>query len=57
MEQLPSAGVDPNQVMNAISIKFDNLTTKKSGRTDKDTTVHVNGNMTVTVDPRSSSRS
>ena len=51
MEQLTSAGVDPNQVMSAISIKFDNLTTKESARTDKDATVHVNGNMTVTVDP------
>jgi hypothetical protein len=51
MQQLTSAGVDPNQVMSAISIKFDNLTTKESARTDKDATVHVNGNMTVTVDP------
>jgi hypothetical protein len=51
MEQLTSAGVDPNEVMSALSIKFDNLTTKESSRTDKDATVHVNGNMTVTVDP------
>jgi hypothetical protein len=51
MEQLTAAGVDPNQVMSAIAIKFDNLTTKESSRTDKDATVHVNGNMTVTVDP------
>ena len=37
-------------VMSAMSIKFDNVTTKESSRTDKDATVHVNGNMTVTVD-------
>ena len=37
--------------MSAMSIEFDNVTTKESSRTDKDATVHVTGNMTITVDP------
>ncbi len=51
VDQLSSAGVDLNSLMSAISIKFDNVATKESSRTDKEATVHVTGNMTTTVDP------
>jgi hypothetical protein len=34
-----------------MTIKFDNVTTKESSRTDKEATVHVTGNMTITADP------
>jgi hypothetical protein len=51
VSQLSSAGVDLNSLMNAVSIKFDNVTTKESSRTDKEATIHVTGNMTTTVDP------
>jgi hypothetical protein len=50
-EAFTAAGVNMADVMNAMSIKFDNVTTKESNRTDKEATVHINGNMTVTVDP------
>ena len=51
MDQLTSAGVNPNDLMSAMQIKFDNVTTKETSKTDKEATVHVDGNMTVTVDP------
>jgi hypothetical protein len=51
VEALASAGVDMNDLMSAMSFKFDNVATKETSRTDKDATVHVTGNVTVTVDP------
>jgi hypothetical protein len=50
MEQLTAAGVNPADLMNAMQIKFDNVATKETSRTDKEATVHVTGNMTVTAD-------
>ena len=38
-------------LMNAMTVKFDNITTKESSRTDKEATVHVTGNASVSIDP------
>jgi hypothetical protein len=48
---LESAGVNMTDMLNAMTVKFDNVTTKESSRTDTNATVHVTGNMTITVDP------
>jgi hypothetical protein len=49
-DQFQSAGVNMNDVMNAMTVKFDNVTTKETNRTDTNANVHVTGNMTITVD-------
>lgn len=51
MDELTANGVNASDLMSAMQIKFDNITTKETSKTDKEATVHVNGNMTVTVDP------
>jgi hypothetical protein len=51
MDQLTNAGIKLDDVMNAMTIKFDNVATKETSRSDKNATVHVTGNMTVSVDP------
>ncbi len=48
---LESAGVNMTDMLNAMTVKFDNVTTTESSRTDTNATVHVTGNMTITVDP------
>jgi hypothetical protein len=50
-EQLTQAGVNMADLMNAMTVKFDNITTKESSRTDKEATVHVTGNASVSIDP------
>ncbi len=51
VDALTQAGVKLDDVMSAMSVKFDNVTTKETSRADTKATVHVTGNMTVTVDP------
>ena len=48
--QFGQAGVNMTDVMNAMSIKFDNVTTTEVSKTDKAAKVHVAGSMTITVD-------
>jgi hypothetical protein len=36
--------------MNAMTVKFDNVSAKEVSKTDTKATVHVSGTMTVTVD-------
>jgi len=44
------AGINMTDVMNAMTVKFDNVSAKEVSKTDTKATVHVSGTMTVTVD-------
>jgi len=45
--QLEAAGVKVDDLLNAMTLKFSNLTTKETSKTDTKATVHVTGDMTV----------
>ena len=47
---LTAAGVKPEDLFNAMTLKFDNVATKEVSKTDTAATVHVTGNMTATFD-------
>jgi hypothetical protein len=50
MSALTAAGVKPEDLFGAMSFSFANLTTKEVTKTDTAATVHVTGDMTITVD-------
>ena len=47
---LTAAGVKPEDLFGAMSMSFANLSTKEVTKTDTAATVHVTGDMTLTVD-------
>jgi hypothetical protein len=47
---LAAAGVKPEDLFNAMTLKFDNVATTEVSKTDTAATVHVTGNMTATFD-------
>ena len=51
VDTFTQAGIKLDDVMNAMTVKFDNVTAKETSRADTNATVHVTGNMTITVDP------
>jgi hypothetical protein len=50
MSALTAAGVKPEDLFGAMSFSFANITTKEVTKTDTAATVHVTGDMTITVD-------
>jgi hypothetical protein len=50
MGALTAAGVKPEDIFGAMSMTFANVTTKEVSKTDTAATVHVTGDMTITVD-------
>ncbi|HLO35770.1 MAG TPA: hypothetical protein VK194_06800 [Candidatus Deferrimicrobium sp.] len=47
---LESAGVKMDDLLNAMSMKFENVATKEVSKTDTTATVHVTADMTMTFD-------
>jgi hypothetical protein len=50
MGALTAAGIKADDIFGAMSMTFANVTTKEVSKTDTAATVHVTGDMTVTVD-------
>jgi hypothetical protein len=50
MGALTAAGVKPEDILGAMSMTFANVATKEVTKTDTAATVHVTGDMTITVD-------
>jgi hypothetical protein len=50
MSALTAAGVKPEDIFGAMSMTFANIATREVSKTDTAATVHVTGDMTITVD-------
>ena len=50
LSQLQGAGVNPTDLFNAMSIKFDNVTTKDVSKSATNATVHMTADMTISFD-------
>ena len=50
LSQLQAAGINPTDLFNAMSIKFDNVTTKETSKSSTAATVHMTADMTITFD-------
>ena len=50
LSQLQGAGVNPTDLFNAMSIKFDNVTTKEVSKSATNATVHMTADMTISFD-------
>lgn len=48
--QLQAAGVNVNDMLNAMTLQFTNLSTKETSKTDTKATVHVTADMAVSID-------
>lgn len=50
LSALTAQGVNVNDMLSAIQVSFENVTTKEVSKTDKDATVHVTADMKMTFD-------
>jgi hypothetical protein len=50
LSQLQGAGVNMNDLFGAVSIKFENVTTKETSKSDSAATVHMTADMTISFD-------
>jgi hypothetical protein len=47
---LESAGVDPQQIFDAMKVDFQDITATESSKTDTEATVHIKGKLAMTFD-------
>ena len=50
LAQLQQAGLDPTELFNAMSLKFENVATKEVTKSDTAATVHLTADMTLSFD-------
>jgi hypothetical protein len=50
LSQLQGAGINPTELFNAISLKFENVTTKEVTKSASAATVHLTADMTLSFD-------
>jgi hypothetical protein len=50
MSQLSQAGVDPNEIFDAMKVDFQDITATEGSKTDTEATVHLKGKVAISFD-------